>query len=154
MVYGEDTSASPTSTATRGESVVDEKRPLTPAPEDEIQSMPKRKSGTFWRRKSSLNLSNAFAAMNGKENQPQNAGSNGGSNGATGDNTNGEQNGLTNGKHEGEEDVTMEDLDTEQSLPESEEPLPPRSYSPPPQLPMFVGGGGGLGGEDMFKDIH
>lgn len=156
MAYGEDNATSPASSVTRGgDSVVEEKRPLTPALEEEMQGVPKRKSGTFWRRRSSLNLSGAFAAMNGKENQPQNAGLNGGSNGAAGGYTNGGQNGLTNGRHEAEEeDVAMEDLDREKSLPEIEEPLPPRSYSPPPQLPVFVGGGGGLGGEDLFKDIH
>lgn len=152
--FGENSPASPTSTVTRGESVVEGNRPLTPAPEDDIQGVQKRKSGTFWRRKSSLNLAGAFAVMNGKENQPQNAGLNGGSTGATGGTMNEAQNSMTNGKHEGEEDVTMEDLDRERTLSELEEPLPPRSYSPPPQLPVFVGGGGGLGGEDMFKDIH
>lgn len=156
MVYGEVSPASSPSSATRGESAEDEKRPLTPAPEEALQDAPRRKSGTFWRRKSSLNLSGAFAAMNGKGSQPQNAGLNGEASGA---HTNGAQNGLTNGKHEAkredeDEDATMEDLHTEKSLPEIQEPLPPRSYSPPPQLPVFVGGGGGLGGEDLFKDIH
>lgn len=133
---------------------------MTPAPEEALQDVPRRKSGTFWRRKSSLNLSGAFSAMNGKETQPKNVvGLNGGSTGASGAHTNGAQNGLTNGKHgseqdEDDDDVTMEDLHTEKSLPEIQEPLPPRSYSPPPQLPVFVGGGGGLGGEDLFKDIH
>ena len=156
MNFGEDTPASPTSTGTREESVVEEKeqRPMSPAPEENIQGVQKRKSGTFWRRKSSLNLSSAFAAMNGKENQPQNVGMNGGSTVATANNTHEGPNGLTNGKHEGEEDVADEDEETEKSLSVMEEPLPPRSYSPPPQLPMFVGGGGGLGGEDLFKDIH
>ncbi len=154
MNFGEDTPASPTSTVTHEDSVVQEQRPLTPAPEEEIQGTQKRKSGTFWRRKSSLTLGATFAAMNGKENQPQNGGMNGGSTDATGGNINAGQNGMTNGKHKGEKDTTMEDADTERSLSEIEEPLPPRSYSPPPQLPMFVGGGGGLGGEDLFKDIH
>lgn len=152
MSYGEDTPASPGSSVTRGDSVVEEERPQAAAPEDEIQGMQKRKSGTFWRRKSNLSLSGAFTVVNGRETQPQNAGSNGTSAGATGGgNTDGGQNGMTIGRHEGEEDATMEDLDTEKPLPE---PLSPRSYSPPPQLPAFVGGGGGLGGEDMFKDIQ
>ena len=156
MVYGEVSPASSPSSATRGEGVVEERRPLTPAPEEASHDVPRRKSGTFWRRKSNLNLSSAFSAMNGKENQSKNADLNGG---ASGGHTNGAQNGLTNGKHgeEQEEDddyATMEDLHTEKSLPEIQEPLPPRSYSPPPQLPDFVGGGGGLGGEDLFKDIH
>lgn len=158
MVYGEGSPASSPNSATRGESLVEEKRPLTPAPEEALQEVPRRKSGTFWRRKSSLNLSSAFSALNGKdETQPQNAGLNGG---ASGGHTNGAQNGLTNGKHggeqedDGDDDATMEDLNTEKSLPEIQEPLSPRSYSPPPQLPVFVGGGGGLGGEDLFKDIH
>lgn len=155
MNYGEDTTASPRSSVIRGDSVVEEERPQTAAPEDEIQDVPKRKSGTFWRRKSSLNMSGAFATINGKENQPQNAGSNGTLTGAAvGGDTGGGLNGMTNGRHEGEEDATMEDLDTEKPLPEIVGPLSPRSYSPPPQLPVFVGGGGGLGGEDLFKDIH
>lgn len=154
MNFGEGSPASPIHPVTRGDSEVGQERPLTPAAEDEIQGMPKRKSGTFWRRKSSLNLNNAFAAMNEKENQQRNTGFNGGSIGATGDNMDRGQKSVTNGRHEGEEDVRSEDLDMEKSLPEIVEPLPSRSYSPPPQLPLFVGGGGGLGGEDLFKDIH
>lgn len=153
MSSGDDNSASSASPMTKGESVVEEERPLSPGPEDVIQGA-RRKSGTFWKRKSSLTLSNAFAAMNGKENQPQNAGLNGEATGARGGDTDGGKNSMTNGRHEDEEDVTMEEMDSENSLPEVLEPLPPRSYSPPPQLPLFVGGGGGLGGEDMFKDIH
>ena len=154
MNFGEDTSASPTNTATKDESVAGETTPLSPAPEEEIQIMPKRKSGTFWRRRSNMNLAGAFAAADGKANQAQNGGVNGESTKATGGATNGEQHGMTNGKHEADDDVTMEDADTEKSASELEEPLPPRSYSPPPQLPAFVGGGAGLGAEDMFKDIH
>ena len=127
---------------------------MSPAPEEDLQRAQRRKSGTFWKRKSSLNLNKAFAGMNGKENQPQNAGLNGGTAVAAGDNMSEGQNGMTNGKHEKEEDVPTEDADTEKSLSEIEEPLPRRSWSPPPQLPMFVGGGGGLGGEELFKDIH
>lgn len=153
MNFGDYSPASPTSPVTKGESVADEDGPRSPAPVEEIQDLPKRKSGTFWRRKSSLNLSSAFAATDGKGNQSPNAGSNGEST-ATGGNTDGGQNSMTNGRHEGEEDATAEDLDTEKPLPEIVEPLWPRSYSPPPQLPLFVGGGGGLGGEDIFKDIH
>ena len=163
---------------------------MSPAPEEDMPRVQKRKSGTFWRRKSSLNLAGAFSGMNGKQNQPQNVENmNGGSTVATDANTNGGQNGMTNGKHKAEEDVTMEDVDrersqtersqteksqtersqtersqtersqtersqTERSLSEFDEPLPRRSWSPPPQLPAFVGGGGGIGGEDLFKDIH
>lgn len=157
MNFGEDAPASPAST--RGEFVAEEQRPLTPAPEDELQDAPRRKSGTFWRRKSSLSLGNAFLGINGKENQPQNTGLNGGSPGPMGGNAVEGQNSLTNGRHgaeedTAEEDTAMEDLDTEKEWPELEEPLPPRSYSPPPQLPEFVGGGVGLGGADLFKDIH
>ena len=101
-----------------------------------------------------MNLSGAFAAMGGKPNQAQNGGVNGESARATGGATNEGQRGMTNGKHEAEDDVTIEDADTEKSASELEEPLPPRSYSPPPQLPPFVGGGAGFGAEDMFKDIH
>lgn len=154
MAFGGNTPASPPSPATKGESVVEKERPLSPAPEDEIRVVQKRKSGTFWRRKSSLNLNNAFTAMNGKEGQPQDTGLVGGSTGAADGDTDGGKNNMANGKYGVEENVTVEDLDTEKPLPELEESLPPRSYSPPPQLPAFVGGGGGLGGEDMFKDIQ
>ena len=127
---------------------------MSPTPDDEIQGAPKRKSGTFWKRKSMLSMSNAFAGIDGQENQPQNGGLNGGSIGANGGNTNEGQNGMANGIYKVEEDVSIEDMDTERPLPDIEEPLPRRSWSPPPQLPVFVGGGEGLGGEDLFKDIH
>ena len=158
MNIGEDTPASPTSIGTKGESVAEEERPMSPTPEENIQPIQKRKSMQIWKRKSSQALSNAFAAMNGKENQPQpqNAVVNGGTTTAvTGSGMNGgAPDGMTNGKHEGEDDVTMEDRDGEHPLRESEEVPPRRSWSPPPQLPEFVGGGGGLGGADLFKDIH
>ena len=154
MKFAEDAPASPASTATKSESVAEEQRPQTPAPEEGIERTQRRKSGTFWRRKSSLNLNNAFANMNGKENQSPNGGLNGSTTTTTGGDIHEGRNGLTNGKHSGEEDVTMEDADTEKSLPEIEEPMSPRTWSPPPQLPEFIGGGGGLGGADMFKDIH
>lgn len=154
MNFGDDPPASPSSNVTRGESVVEEERPMSPTPEENIQPTQKRKSGTFWKRKSSLNLNSAFAGMNGKENQPHNAGLNGETTAVRDGHLNQGQNGMTNGKHEAEEDAPMEDADTERSLLESDEPLPRKSWSPPPQLPMFVGGGGGLGGADLFKDIH
>lgn len=184
MNFGEDTPASPASSVARDEMSIEKERPMIPAPDEDIPRVQKRKSGTFWRRKSSLNLAGAFAGMNGKENQPQNVETKGGPTVPADGNANGEQNGLTNGKHKGEEDVTMEDVDrersqtersqtersqtersqyersqtersqTERSLSEFDEPLPRRSWSPPPQLPMFVGGGGGLGGAELFKDIH
>ena len=153
MRFGEDNSATPTSPLKKGESVTEEERPLTPAPEDDLQGVQKRKSGTFWRRKSSLTLDNVFAGTNGKENQPQTAGFNNGSIKAT-DRMDEGQNGMINGKHQGDEDVTVEDVDEKNPLPEFEESFSPRSYSPPPQLPAFVGGGGGLGGEDLFKHIN
>ena len=154
MNYGEDTTASPRNSVLRGDSVVEENRPQTAAPEDETLDVPKRKSGTFWRRKSSLNMS-GYSTVNGKEDQPQNADSDGTWTGAAvGGDTGGGLTTMTNGRHEGEEDATMEDLGTEKPLPEIVKPLSPRSFSPPPQLPMFVGGGEGLGGEDLFKDIH
>ena len=159
MNFGDDTPASPSSIGTKGESVVEEERPMSPTPEENIQPIQKRKSMQIWKRKSSQALSNAFSSMNGKENQqpqPQSTVVNGGvtTTIVTSSVMNGAQNGMTNGKHEGEDDVTTEDAETEQSLQESEEAPPRRSWSPPPQLPEFIGGGGGLGGEDLFKDIH
>ena len=158
MNFGDDTPASPSSIGTKGESIAEEERPMSPTPEENIQPIQKRKSMQIWKRKSSQALSNAFASMNGKENQsqPQSTVMNG--DGTTtiiiSSGINGTQNGMTNGKHEGEDDVTTEDAEAEQSLQESEEAPPRRSWSPPPQLPEFIGGGGGLGGADLFKDIH
>lgn len=154
MNFGEDTPASPTSATMRDESGEEGERSATPGPEEAMQGTQRRKSGTFWRRKSNMTMGGAVVGMNGKENQPLNVGVNGGSTGPMGGHANDQQRGMTNGRHEGEEDATMEDADRDKSLPELEEPLPPRSYSPPPQLPVFVGGGGGLGGEELFKDIH
>ncbi|KAL6718248.1 hypothetical protein ACLMJK_004336 [Lecanora helva] len=123
----------------------------TPNAENDFPTVKKRKSGTFWRRKSSLGMASAMDPTrasgeaqrehtNGLLNSRQstvNAGhssrdaqqnhlySNQGANG-------------TNG-HSG----------TEKPLPD----MPTRSWSPPPQLPAFIGGGAGLG-EDLFKDIY
>ena len=136
------------------ETVMEENQARSPSPEtgSDFPLVKKRKSGTFWRRKSSLSLASAVGGnseveakqngvtagtMNGTHNTM-----NGGQNG-----TGGEQGGM-NGSHK---DPVVEKASSEKPLP----PLtlsPIRSRSPPPQLPAFVGGGEGLG--DLFKDIN
>ena len=123
-----------------------------PGPGSDFPTMKKRKSGTFWRRKSSLGMASAMGASGEPEGRPSES-MNGVSNGRQSvtngrhSNVSGQQNGV-NGSHE------------ESSMnghPETEKPLPvapTRSWSPPPQLPAFIGGGGGFGGDDLFKDIH
>ena len=83
-----------------------------------------------------------------------------GSEAANGSPTAGKPNGV-NGSHDG---VNVPMTGTDKQLPdiplspvtnlEEIDFTPTRSYSPPPQLPELVGGGGGLGGEDLFKDIQ
>jgi len=129
-------------------------RSPTPASNDDFPTVKKRKSGTFWRRRSSMGLDTAF-------------GPNGGSGVGTIDTTNGAMNGNRHGDHNDlnrdHKEVAITEQENEKQLPQiplspvtnyEEEMLPQRSYSPPPQLPDFIGAGGGLGGEDLFKDIH
>ena len=148
---GEDDTAS-ASPGLSGETVMEEEnsdRAPTPAPSGDFPSMKKRKSGTFWRRKSSLNMATAF---DGNE--------------EGGLNRNGSTNGATAGKRSIASDRRIEEYGVTGHH-ENRAPLatngngtspmtgitPTRTWSPPPQLPEFVGGGGGLGGEDLFKDI-
>lgn len=98
-----------------------------------------------------------------------------GANGGTADGTNETTNGISRGSTNGDyndlngdhKESPVGDQESEKQLPDIpmsplsrtsttnfEELMPKRSYSPPPQLPHFVGEGSGLGGEDMFKDIH
>lgn len=90
-------------------------------------------------------------------------GANGTMNGAANASTNGEYS-DSNGNHK---DMAVGGREIEKQLPDLplsplspasqtnfEEEMLPRSYSPPPQLPEFVGAGGGLGGDDLFKDIR
>lgn len=85
-----------------------------------------------------------------------------GANGGTGVGQNDATNRVVNGKHNGvnghSEDGKMGGMggqENEKPLPTLDQ-VPTRSYSPPPQLPEFivVGAGVGLGGDDLFKDIH
>lgn len=75
-----------------------------------------------------------------------------GQNGATNRAVNGKQN-VVNGHSEDIKMGGMGGQEKEKPLPALDQ-LPTRSYSPPPQLPEFVGAGVGLGGDDLFKDIH
>ena len=85
-----------------------------------------------------------------------------GANGGTGVGQNGATNRAVNGKQNGvnghSEDVKMGGMggqENDRPLPALDQ-VPTRSYSPPPQLPEFVvvGAEAGLGGDDLFKDIH
>ena len=149
-----------------GETVKDEPSQLrspTPGPGSEFPTIKKRKSGTFWRRRSSLGINAAMAGPEDTETE-QSAYPNAASNGTPATSMNGGQNrvssrdqgGLNNGQNamNGKEDLdyVLEEQDEQKPLPDIGM-LPARSWSPPPQLPDFVGGGGGLG-EDLFKDIH
>lgn len=141
-----------------GETVLEEGNPgrsPTPAPGSDFPTVRKRKSGTFWRRKSSLGMASAFGANGDPEIRE-----NGTTNGVTSSGSNvinGKQNGVS-----GEQNGMNSDYDGRTSMAEqeNEKPLPDiaiastRSWSPPPQLPELIGGGGGLGGEDLFKDIQ
>ena len=142
-------------------------RSPTPVSGSEFPTMKKRKSGTFWRRRSSMGLASAFgdsetgtgAGQNVTANETPNGAMNGRQTGAMngGDNvpTNKEKNGTNGyGARKGGGNVTMGEQDDEKLSPESTQEPPRRSFSPAPQLPDFVGGGIGLGGEDLFKDIY
>ena len=143
------------------DTVVEEgqRRSPTPAPDSEIPTVRKRKSGTFWRRKSSLGMASALDT-DGNTLSKQNVVTNGATNGAVHGGLNGTNGSLAgveelqNGMHGGHETGTINGgSGNEEPLPDLGM-VPTRSWSPPPQLPAFIGGGGGLGGEDLFKDIH
>jgi len=125
-----------------------------PGPGDHFPTVKKRKSGTFWRRRSSMGLATTFGPNSGTG-----VGMIDMTNGATSGNSNTENTAL-NGDHE---ETAINELEYEKQLPDvplspvtnlEKELVPQRSYSPPPQIPDFIGGGVGLGGEDMFKDIQ
>ncbi len=130
--------------ASTNETLVDDQpmRSTTPMPGDEIQGIKKRKSGTFWKRKSNLSLFNAYNS--GEQNGA--AGTTNGTNGSA------KTNGYSNGHQD--VDVAMGGTDDHTEHANGTSPLAfKRSASPPPQLPAFVGGGGGLGlgMDDIFK---
>ena len=130
------------------DTIMEDSRPATPALEDTPSPLTKRKSSTFWRRKSSLTLADTFNA------EKQGWGSKL-SEGAVNGNGNGNGNGHGYGQPAQVERKVSDRLGRKVSEPQSPQSPPPRrSYSPPPQLPEFVGGGEGLGlGEDMFRDV-
>jgi len=144
---GDETESRPSTPSAIGDIGDEGAKSPTPRPGSAYPTVEKRKSGTFWRRRSSMGLAAAFGTN--------------GANGTTGGGQNG--NGATNGTMNGGHNVTnghKEDITVDEQ--ENEKPLPlsptsdlekQRSWSPPPQLPAFVGGGGSLGGEDLFRDI-
>ena len=142
----DDQGARPSTPSANGELGEEEAKTPTPGSAHGFPTVGKRRSGTFWKRSSSLGLATAFGA-----------------NGVTGGGQNGATNGSMNGGHTEmnghKEDIKDISVDEE----ENEKPLPlsptsdlekQRSWSPPPQLPAFIGGGGSLGGEELFKDIN
>lgn len=144
---GEDDASLAGSPRTRinGDTVLEderEKRLPTPAPDSDFPAVKKRKSGTFWRRKSSLGLGTSLGE-NGGTGMGQNSSPNTNGEHSMMDRGRGED-AVINGQGNGES-PTSDEMSKIQST---------RSASPPPQIPMFVGGGIGLGGEDLFKDIH
>ena len=134
------------SVATSGnETLFDDGRSATPMPGEggSVLGVKKRKSGTFWRRKSNLNLLDQYDDTNG-----------------AGSNRTAKTNGHTNGQRNGDEDMIMGGTDDYAGYGNGgtngvAAATNPRSVSPPPQLPAFIGGGGGLGleSENLFKDI-
>lgn len=152
------------------DTIHEESRPTTPALVED--SPPRsRKSGTFWRRKSSLTLGQTMEAAkqgwgvenkNGVEGAPPGTRAVSGP-AAFGSSANGNGNG--NGSGTANRLAGMQRINTKHSGQQRAEPLSPvetetmsptttispvRTYSPPPQLPEFVGGGGGLGLDDDF----
>ena len=121
-------------------------RPETPRIDEESSGSPKhRKSGTFWRRTSSLTLNTAVGTEKGGW-------------GLGGRKPSMDVNRGTQQQEKNEEEpsiispVTSEESRTATTM---EVPIVLRkSPTPPPQLPPFVGGGGGLGLGDLFKDIQ
>jgi len=150
--------AGQTNTATE---TVEEDRSATPTPIENMPTMTKRKSGTFWRRKSSLGLGTALenetpgwsAAQKENSIDIDAAHANGNGNGAKRPVSSENEQNYRDG--DGVVIPGIAQVNTEKSLPESPplSPLVQRSDSPPPQLPEFVGGGGDLGCEEMFRDF-
>lgn len=150
------------------DTILEDSRPTTPALIEE--SPPRsRKSGTFWRRKSSLTLGQTMEAAKqgwGGENKNTAEGVRPGTRAVSGPAAFGSTvNGNGNGSGTANRLTGMQRINTKQSEQQRAEDLSPvdtetmtptttispvRTYSPPPQLPEFVGGGGGLGLDDDF----
>jgi len=156
MTYGkegEDNASMAGSPRTRlnGDTVLEdeiEERSPTPTPGGDFPAMKKRKSGTFWRRKSSLGMDAAL----GEKGSPR-TGQNQNTVGVLGSETNGGHSVMDRSRGE---DVAMNgqengDSHTQHDMSKIEST---RSISPPPQIPLLIEGGGGFGGEDLFKDIQ
>ncbi len=150
---GEDNGSVAGRSTLNGETVLEdegEAPSTTAAPGSEFPTAKKRKSGTFWRRKSSLGMDTALG-----KNGTTRAGQNQNTIGATSSVINGGYSFMDRGPGE---DVITTSQENERSPTAHESELSQyesiRSISPPPQIPDFIGGGGGLGGEDLFKDIH
>ncbi|KAL9130706.1 MAG: hypothetical protein Q9217_001185 [Psora testacea] len=125
----------PTTNGREPDPIMEDSRPTTPIVADELSPTNKRKSGTFWRRKSSLTFAETMNAEKQGSGRKQ-------SESAANDKDTGDDK---------DEPVQIEKILSETQPP----PPPPKSYSPPPQLPEFIGSGGGLGlGEDLFKNLY
>ena len=145
------------------DTIMEDSRPATPGVGDQpLQSgKQRRKSATFWRRKSSLTLGETMNAEKqawvggGGDRNPSDVGKMQPLQPLQ--QTNGNGNGHARGTEPATHNLMGRKM-SKRSEPEDEmEYQPPpspvkRSYSPPPQLPEFVGGGGGLGLKDDFFD--
>ena len=118
-------------------------RPSTPLADDASGSLNKRKASGFWRRASSLTLTTAL--------ESERPGWGGGARKQSMDIRGSSTSPISNG---GGPDVgSGDEMDNVQSGSTMEVPIVlRRSHSPPPQLPVFVGGGEGLG--DLFKNFE
>lgn len=109
-------------------------RSSTPMPDEDAPRIGKRKSGTFWRRSSGTLAGVLENEKHGWSKKPSEA----------------EAEVETDSWRD--EDTNRGGVNFDKPLPDFVEPK--KTASPPPQIPEFIGGGEGLGGEDLFKDIH
>ncbi|KAG8530160.1 uncharacterized protein KY384_005643 [Bacidia gigantensis] len=163
---GHATATSPNGTnSAHHAAITEDSRPSTPVFAEDTLPIKKRKSGTFWRRTSSLTLSQTMNAekqgWGRRKSNDMNLNGNGNGNGTA---ASMDPAVITEQaeKEDQQEASPVRKISTNgrkaipTRKPSEREPLPApkRSYSPPPQIPAFVGGGSGLGmDEDFFKSF-
>ena len=125
------------------DTIMEDSRPATPVlVEDTPTPLKKRQSSSHWRRKSS------FTSADSVNGEKHGWGGQSSTEGRVAVNGNG-----TARKEPMQMERKLSDQVEKMSEPESPQSPPPmRSRSPPPQIPEFIGAGGGLGlGEDFLK---